>query len=43
MKMEFEALQAKSTCILVEPLTLQYILGCQWLYKTIFNSNGSIA
>lgn len=43
MSKEFEALKAQNTWIMVEPPPSQLVLEGRWLYKTKFNSNGSIA
>ncbi|PKU65004.1 Retrovirus-related Pol polyprotein from transposon TNT 1-94 [Dendrobium catenatum] len=43
MSTEFEALQRQGTWLLVPPEPHQNVLGCKWLFKTKFNSNGSIA
>ncbi|PKU87481.1 Retrovirus-related Pol polyprotein from transposon TNT 1-94 [Dendrobium catenatum] len=43
MSAEFDALQHQRTWILVPPSPSQNVLGCKWIYKTKYNSNGSIA
>ncbi|KAI0524876.1 hypothetical protein KFK09_004266 [Dendrobium nobile] len=43
MSTEFQALQSQGTLTLVPPSPVQNVLGCKWLFRTKYYSDGSIA
>ncbi|XP_020685066.1 uncharacterized protein LOC110101490 [Dendrobium catenatum] len=43
MSKEFQALQTQGTWILVPSTSATNVLGCKWLFKTKYHSNGTIA
>ncbi|PKU60283.1 Retrovirus-related Pol polyprotein from transposon TNT 1-94 [Dendrobium catenatum] len=43
MSQEFQALQTQGTWDLVPPMPQQNVLGCKWMFRTKFRSDGSIS
>ncbi|PKU73279.1 Retrovirus-related Pol polyprotein from transposon TNT 1-94 [Dendrobium catenatum] len=43
MSKEFQALQSQGTWELVPSQPHQHVLGCKWMYRTKFNSNGTVS